>query len=110
MRTFISTILLLLTVATITIAQDVPGEVEAPDADGTNNGTVVAAPVPAPVLLKFPQQCLYDVARKRVNDDCPVAELPPKCERGTLVQTQNGEKFEMCCCDFSNFAVPPPPQ
>lgn len=58
---------------------------------------------PAP-LLKNPSQCLYDNMHHRVNRDCHV-EVPPTCEKGDLVVTQIGEKYEMCCCNYSNYLV-----
>lgn len=53
-------------------------------------------------LAKFASQCLYDFTGKRTNKDCDT-EKPPKCKKGNLVQTMNGEHYEMCCCNESKF-------
>lgn len=65
------------------------------------NGTTTTTEAP---LLPSPRQCLYDFKMKRVNHNCHV-EKPPKCEKGSLVQTMNGEEYEMCCCNYSNYIV-----
>jgi hypothetical protein len=97
---------LLIVVATCNAAVDVKSAAKkVPNAAATNakvNVTAPAVPVVAPVvLLKNPSQCLYDFRKQRVNTDCKV-ETPIKCLKGTLVETKNGEKHEMCCCNFSN--------
>lgn len=55
-------------------------------------------------LQKNPSQCLYDHKQYRVNRDCHV-ELPPTCQKGSLVVTQHETIYEMCCCQFSNFVT-----
>jgi hypothetical protein len=45
--------------------------------------------------------CLYDFQGNRVNKECKINERPPRCEKGTLVQTVVGSDYEMCCRNFS---------
>lgn len=54
-------------------------------------------------LLKNPPQCVYDCEGNRLNKGCRV-EQPPKCAKGPLVSTMKGDVYELCCCDFSNYA------
>lgn len=98
MKTFIFTISSLLLLASFVIAQNETIPAEADPAAGD-----IVDPKPKPALLPFPAQCLYDIARKRVNHDCLIANMPPTCEKGKLVQTMIGDEYEMCCCNYSNF-------
>lgn len=96
----------LLVLASVTLAQDIVNPLASSDPAAANetDTTPVGPPAPVkPIMTEFPTQCFYDYARNRVNHDCNVSKMPPTCQRGNLVQTKNGEEYEMCCCNFSNF-------
>lgn len=98
MNKIIFAALVLLTISTNPLAAMLPAADEVEEA-GNSTTTTTEAP-----LLASPRQCLYDFKNKRVNQDCH-AEKPPKCEKGSLVQTMNGETYEMCCCNYSNYVT-----
>lgn len=66
--------------------------------DSTNNPSEDSE---AFAISPFSPQCMYDFNGHRLNTDCPT-EKPPKCEKGALVLTAVGQKYEMCCCNYSN--------
>lgn len=104
MKFILSVVAVLIAVFAVGLAAkpaDVKPPAGAPPAKGAK-GAVPAGNSTAPALLKAPLQCLYDFHGKRVNTDCNVAK-PVKCVKGSLVQTMNGEKYEMCCCNYSKF-------
>lgn len=102
MKTFTLAVTVVLVIVSCTFAAIAADPEDVANSKEAENSTAIAVETTEAPLMKTPSQCLYDFRHKRVNIDCHV-EKPPKCEKGSLVQTMNGEDHEMCCCNYSNF-------